>query len=123
MGEWRRLCGRLGLRSTRCPAAATRITRRTPPTWAIAKSRDCRQSYPCSAPTGALRPCDGWGFAACGGIIGPTAAGWVYDRMEDYYFVWLAFSALIGVAIILILMIEPKSQNEARNAIAGHEKL
>jgi MFS family permease len=46
------------------------------------------------------------GFGACGGIIGPTAAGWVFDRMGSYYFVWLAFSATIGLAILLILRIE-----------------
>lgn len=50
------------------------------------------------------------GFGACGGIIGPTAAGWVFDRMESYYFVWLAFSVLIGVAILLILKIESKEE-------------
>jgi MFS family permease len=50
------------------------------------------------------------GFGACGGIIGPTAAGWVFDRMGSYYFVWLAFTALIGLAIILILKIESKEE-------------
>jgi cyanate permease len=50
------------------------------------------------------------GFGACGGIIGPTAAGWVFDRMESYYFVWLAFSAIMGLAIILILRIESKEE-------------
>jgi len=50
------------------------------------------------------------GFGACGGIIGPTIAGWVFDRMESYYFVWLAFSALIGLAVILILNIESKEE-------------
>jgi MFS family permease len=52
------------------------------------------------------------GFGACGGIVGPTAAGWVFDRMQSYYSVWLAFSALIGLAIILILRIEPKEEFE-----------
>jgi MFS family permease len=50
------------------------------------------------------------GFGACGGIIGPTTAGWVFDRMGSYYFVWLAFSALICLAIILILRIESKEE-------------
>ena len=50
------------------------------------------------------------GFGACGGIVGPTAAGWVFDRMQSYYSVWLAFSALIGLAIILILRIELKAE-------------
>jgi MFS family permease len=50
------------------------------------------------------------GFGACGGIIGPTAAGWVFDRMGGYYFVWLAFSGLIGLAIILVMRIESKQE-------------
>jgi MFS family permease len=50
------------------------------------------------------------GFGACGGIIGPIMAGWVFDRMESYYFVWLALSGLIGLAIILILKIESKEK-------------
>ena len=50
------------------------------------------------------------GFGAFGGIIGPTAAGWVFDRMESYYFVWLVFSGFIGLAIILVLRIESKKQ-------------
>ena len=50
------------------------------------------------------------GFGACGGIIGPTVAGWVFDRMGSYYFIWLAFSALVGLAIILILRIESKEE-------------
>jgi MFS family permease len=48
------------------------------------------------------------GFGACGGIIGPTIAGWVFDRMGSYYSVWLAFSGLVGLAVILILQIESK---------------
>jgi len=48
------------------------------------------------------------GFGACGGVIGPTTAGWVFDRTGSYYFVWLTLSALIGLAIVLILRIEPK---------------
>jgi MFS family permease len=52
------------------------------------------------------------GVGACGGIIGPTAAGWVFDRIESYYYVWLTFSALIGLAIILILQIESKDEGK-----------
>jgi len=50
------------------------------------------------------------GFGACGGIIGPTTAGWVFDMTGSYYFVWLALSALIGLAIILIWRIESKDE-------------
>jgi MFS family permease len=51
------------------------------------------------------------GFGACGGIIGPTTAGWVFDMMGSYYFVWLALSALIGLAIVLIWRIESKDES------------
>jgi MFS family permease len=50
------------------------------------------------------------GFGACGGIIGPTTAGWVFDLTGSYYFVWLVLSALVGLAIILILRIESKDE-------------
>jgi MFS family permease len=50
------------------------------------------------------------GFGACGGIIGPTAAGWVFDRVGSYHFVWLALGALIALAIILVLRIESKEE-------------
>jgi MFS family permease len=48
------------------------------------------------------------GFGACGGIIGPTTAGCLFDLTGSYYFVWLALSVLIGLAIVLILRIESK---------------
>lgn len=50
------------------------------------------------------------GFGACGGIIGPTTAGWVFDRMQSYNFVWMAFSGLISLAVILIMGIESKEK-------------
>jgi len=59
------------------------------------------------------------GFGACGGIIGPTTAGWVFDRMQSYYFVWLAFSGLIALAVILIMGIESKEKIKERiNALS-----
>ncbi len=54
------------------------------------------------------------GFGACGGIIGPTTAGWVFDMTGSYYFVWLALSALIGLAIILIWRIESSVINREK---------
>jgi MFS family permease len=47
------------------------------------------------------------GFGSCGGIIGPTVAGWVFDRMESYFLIWLALSVLVGVAVLLVLCIKP----------------
>ena len=47
------------------------------------------------------------GFGACGGIVGPTAAGWVFDQMGSYFLIWLALGALVGVAVLLVLKIKP----------------
>ncbi len=46
------------------------------------------------------------GSAAVGGIIGPTAAGWVFDTMGSYQLVWVVFCGLICLAIGLILRIK-----------------
>ncbi|MDD5723794.1 MAG: MFS transporter [Syntrophales bacterium] len=48
------------------------------------------------------------GYAALGGIIGPTLTGWVYDTFGNYQFVWLGFSNLLLLAIVLILKIGPR---------------
>jgi MFS family permease len=48
------------------------------------------------------------GFAAMGGIIGPTAAGWVFDTVGSYVLIWRAFCGLIAVAVFFILAIKPK---------------
>ena len=53
------------------------------------------------------------GCGAVGGIVGPTAAGWVFDRMGTYHFVWLTLSMLIGVAVFLILGVESKKKRPA----------
>lgn len=45
------------------------------------------------------------GSAAIGGIIGPTLAGLIFDALGSYQFVWLAFCAPVGLAIVLILKI------------------
>ena len=50
------------------------------------------------------------GFASLGGIIGPTFAGWMFDTLRSYYFTWLIFCGLNGVAIMLILRIKPTTK-------------
>ena len=47
------------------------------------------------------------GFAAAGGIIGPTLTGWAFDTFGNYQFVWIVFSLLLFLAIGLILKIRP----------------
>ena len=46
------------------------------------------------------------GSASIGGIIGPTLAGWVFDSLGSYHFIWLAFSSIITIAIILVFRIK-----------------
>ncbi len=58
------------------------------------------------------------GSAAVGGIIGPTLAGWVYDEFGTYRFIWLGLCALTGIAIYLILQVEPRKK---RNPIRESE--
>jgi MFS family permease len=47
------------------------------------------------------------GAASLGGIIGPTLAGWVFDVLRSYRFIWLLFCGLSGLSIGLILRIKP----------------
>jgi len=46
------------------------------------------------------------GSAAVGGIIGPTSAGWAFDTVGSYQFIWLVFCGILGLATILILRIK-----------------
>jgi MFS family permease len=46
------------------------------------------------------------GSASLGGIIGPTAAGWTFDTIGSYQFIWLIFCGLIGLTVVLILKIK-----------------
>ena len=47
------------------------------------------------------------GFASIGGIIGPTLAGWVFDTLRSYHFIWLVFCGFSGLSIWLIFKIKP----------------
>ena len=53
------------------------------------------------------------GSASLGGIVGPTLAGWVFDSVGSYYWVWIALSSLTALAIILVLRITPLKPAEA----------
>jgi len=46
------------------------------------------------------------GSASIGGIIGPTLAGWIFDTMADYRFMWLALCSLSVLAVVLISRIK-----------------
>ncbi len=53
------------------------------------------------------------GFGSIGGIIGPTLAGWVFDNLKSYQFIWLLFLGFSGLSIELILRIKPLTKREA----------
>jgi len=50
------------------------------------------------------------GFGAAGGVMGPTAAGWVFDRAGSYHVIWLVCTGLILMVILLILAVESKAK-------------
>jgi sugar phosphate permease len=43
------------------------------------------------------------GMAAIGGVIGPAAAGWTFDRLGRYQPIWLFFAGATVIAMVLIL--------------------
>jgi MFS family permease len=47
------------------------------------------------------------GVASFGGVIGPTLAGWVFDSLGNYQFIWVAYAVLIFLAIFLVLKVKP----------------
>ena len=48
------------------------------------------------------------GISALGGIVGPTMAGWVFDQTGSYHAVWIFLCGMIGLAVLLISMVESK---------------
>jgi MFS family permease len=55
------------------------------------------------------------GFGACGGLIGPTMAGYVFDQTGSYFSIWLAFSAIIVLSIFFVMRIESKVKDLGGN--------
>jgi OFA family oxalate/formate antiporter-like MFS transporter len=47
------------------------------------------------------------GAASIGGIIGPTLAGWGFDSLGSYRFIWLIFSGLTVLAVLLVWRVRP----------------
>jgi len=47
------------------------------------------------------------GVGSIGGIIGPVLAGWVFDEIRSYHFVWLALCGFSGLSMGLILKVKP----------------
>ncbi|MFQ6077743.1 MAG: hypothetical protein ACE5NJ_01190 [Thermodesulfobacteriota bacterium] len=50
------------------------------------------------------------GMAALGGMIGASAAGWVFDSVGSYHNVWLTFAGTTVIAIVLILRLKTPRQ-------------
>jgi len=53
------------------------------------------------------------GIGGLGSIIGPTAAGWVYDNFGSYQGIWFVFAGLAVVAVISMLTI-PLAEEKIR---------
>jgi MFS family permease len=49
------------------------------------------------------------GSASVGGILGPTLAGYAFDRVGAYTLVWQAMSLVCALAMILIVWIKPSA--------------
>ena len=47
------------------------------------------------------------GSGSIGGIIGPTLAGWAFDTLRSYQFIWLSFCVFSGLSILLVSRIKP----------------
>ena len=47
------------------------------------------------------------GIGSVGGIIGPVLAGWSFDTMKSYHFIWLVFCGFSGLSIWLMLRVKP----------------
>ncbi|MGD2125077.1 MAG: MFS transporter [Desulfobacteraceae bacterium] len=53
------------------------------------------------------------GAASLGGIMGPTLAGWIFDKLADYRFAWLLLCSLTFLAVGLISKIKPLQKDES----------
>jgi MFS family permease len=45
------------------------------------------------------------GSSSVGAILGPTVAGWIFDTLGSYLFIWIAFSVSLGLSTFLVLRI------------------
>jgi MFS family permease len=51
------------------------------------------------------------GMGAIGGVIGPSAAGWIFDNFGEYRPIWLFFAGTTVIALVLILRLKALRQN------------
>jgi sugar phosphate permease len=51
------------------------------------------------------------GIGTIGLVIGPSLAGWTYDTLGSYYFIWLVFAATSIISIALMLTISPRRKH------------
>ena len=52
------------------------------------------------------------GINAIGGIIGPPAAGWVFDTFADYHMAWIPLAILLAVSALLVLIARQRRRAE-----------
>ena len=59
------------------------------------------------------------GIAALGGIIGPFFAGWGFDNWDSYRPVWLIFTCLIFIAVIIMATTTSTSKDNIQRGNRG----
>lgn len=57
------------------------------------------------------------GFAAAGGVVGPTLTGWVFDMFHDYHYVWMGFCVTLVLSIGFVLNFKPHKPGREKAAL------
>jgi MFS family permease len=52
------------------------------------------------------------GFDAIGGVLGAPMAGYVYDRWQDYHYVWIVLAVLSALCVVATVMAPPIKAKE-----------
>jgi len=58
------------------------------------------------------------GAGSLGGIIGPTLAGWVFDTLRSYHFIWLVYCGICILCVGLILRTRPLRRTEGKIVVS-----
>lgn len=63
------------------------------------------------------------GIGTFGSMIGAPLAGYAYDTMGTYYYIWLFYAGVAGLCLLSMLFVPPieKRENEAANPTAGDD--
>ncbi len=51
------------------------------------------------------------GAGSVGAIIGPTLAGWTFDRLGSYYPIWISYAALAALSVWMAMGVRPPAKS------------